>query len=415
MASEQIQQVLIASEPAPLNLAASSGRTPSNTGLSYAGLPCANPEFKGDITIAENNTVANKFFNRPGRPTLRRGSVAFDLYLRSTGASGTFEDAQFNVLHACFGKVSESHAQYDVFSWLSTTTMQILDTSGLAPGQGFAFTTTDGVKHVRFIQSVSAGVVTFYPAMTAEIYAALPSDTDAIIRGGRTYAMGRNYAENSSLAAQLRKEAYMVECFGLQGSTFELPLQTGEMATAKVTLAAGYYNPVAAALDVNATDEPPGTWLKFLNADAYINDASRAVHSCKWNVNFQPKAKKTPANAAGLVAWEMGKPEVTCTIELSEFDSDFPGFMDNGTEFPVLAYMGTTSGGSAVAIYAPRMHLTKYPEPVAIDDLTGLPLELRIGNYEGDSGSYSTDEESLSNTVLRLFFEGGITESIGGP
>ena len=140
---------------------------------------------------------------------------------------------------------------------------------------------------------------------------------------------------------------------------------------------------------------------------AYVNDASRAVHSCKWNLNFNPKPKKTPANAAGLVAWEMGRPEVTCMIELSEFDADFPTFIDNGTEFPVLAYMGASTVGSAVAIYAPRMHLTKFPEPVAIDDLTGLPLELRIGNYEGDAGSYSTAEDDLSDTLIRLFFEAG--------
>lgn len=407
MASEQIQQVLIASEPSYANLAASQARTPSAEGLSFVGLACANPEFKGEITIAENNTVANKFFNRPGRPTLRRGSVAFDLFIRSGGAEGDFSDPMFDVLHACFGKASTSHASYPVFSWVSTTVLQILTTTGLAPGQGFAFTTTDGVKHVRFIRSISGSNVTFYPPMTAEIYAALPSDTDAIIRGGRTYALGRNFAEDSTLSAQLRKEAYTVECFGLQGQSFELPLTTGEMATARVTLAAGYYNPVGTAQDVGATDEPAGTWLKFLNADAWINDASRAVHSAKWSINFQPKAKKTPANAAGLVAWEMGKPEVTCAIELAEFDADFPTFIDNGTEFPVLCYMGASDNGSAVAIYAPRMHLTKYPEPVAIDDLTGLPLELRIGNYEADAGGYSAAEDSIADTVVRLFFEGG--------
>lgn len=406
MASEQIQQVLIASEPAPLNLAASAGRTPANTGLTFAGLACANPVFTGDITIAENDTVANKFFNRPGRPTLRRGSVAFDLYLRSTGAAGTFTDEQFDVLHACFGRVSTSSPEYAVSSWASTTTLEIADTTGLAVGQGFAVT-IDGVKHVRFIRTVAAGVVTFYPAFSAGEFAALPTGADSLIRGGRTYAIGRNYATNSTLAAQLRKEAYTVECFGLQGQSFELPLTTGEMATAKVTLAAGYYNPVASATDVNATDEPAGTWLKFLNAEASINGESRAVHSCKFMVNFNPKPKRSPANAAGLVSWEMGRPEITASIELAEFDADFPTYIDNGTEFPVLAYMGASADGSAVAVYAPRMHLTKYPEPTAIDDLTGLPLDLRVGNYEDDTGSFGTAESSLVDTVFRLFFEGG--------
>ena len=404
MASDKISQVLIASEPDFLNLVASSGRVPSGSGLSFVGLPCANPEFTGEIEVAENEATSNKFFKRAPVATLRRGSVAFDLYLRSVGMEGDYSDPQFKILDACFGKQVTTANSYTVDTWEDATVVVLTSVASLAVGSGFAVV-VGGVKHVRFVTNIQQAQkrVTFAPALPATVV----SEGPEYIYGGRTYAIGRNFKEDSSLAAQLRKEAYMVEALGLQGSAFDLPLETGKMATAKVTLRAGYYNAVADAEAVGATSEPSGTWLKFLNADCFVAGEATAVRSAKWSIQLGASAVQTPSNAAGLSAWEMGAPEIAASLELSAFDSTYPLRFEESTEFSVLCTLGTPDGGSAVAIYCPAMHIAKFPEPGSADDLTTLPLELRAGNTEADDGTFSSAEDSVVDTIFRLFYEAG--------
>lgn len=400
--SELLSQVLIAKEGSSfMNLANATNRVPDNTGLVYEGLPCAEPAFTPMVTMAENHHTTNKFFSRPGRPTLRRAECAFGLYIRSTGSAGTFTDKMFDALDACFGKQVTTSASYTVSSWLSGTSATLASVSGLKPGCGFAVTVS-GRKYVSFIRSISGTTITFAPSIPGVVSAA-----PATIRGGRTYALGRDYAADSSVSLEMCKEDYAYHGFGFQGKTLEIPLTTGEMATANVTMIAGYAPAVEAPLEIGATEEPPGTWLKFLNAMLLIDGSETAVHSAKFSLDFAPVPDVSQANEGGLVGWHMGKPSISAVLELSTFDATFTSKVDNGTEFSVLAYMGTSANGSTVAIYMPAAHLTEYPNPVNLNDLTAQPLNVRCGNTESDGVDFNAADDEVSNTIFRMFFERG--------
>lgn len=401
--SDTLQQVLLAVEPSFGNLALSAARTPAVTGLTYVGLPCADPTFSAEIGIAENNATSNKFFSRPNYATTKRATIALDLYLRATGAGLGLTAPQFELFDNMFGKSSDSAASYTIDARNSSTEFEVSDATGLAVGQGFAVL-IDGVKHTSFIKTIAGVVITCGPALPSTFVVSGPST----MRGGRTYAIGQNFRADNSLSLKLLKEDYSKQTFGVQGTKLELPLVTGEMVTAKVSLSAGYCNPVATAEAVGATDEPAATWLKFLNGECLIDGVSHDVRAVNWSIDLQAKPLLTPANALGMSGWEMGKPQITAAVELSRFDADYPTAFDAQTEVSLLCYMGTSANGSAVAIYCPKMHLTKYPEPSAADELTTMPLDLRLGDYSGDTGTFDgASESSLVDTVWRIFFERG--------
>lgn len=405
MASAGIKQVKCGVESSFLNLDNASGRVPGDSGVSYSGLSCANPKITPDFTVTRNESVTNKFFGRAPGIALRPGKVAFDLYMRGCGADESFADPTFAVFDALFGKQSTSNADYIVESWDSTTQATLDSVTNLAAGQGFAVT-IDGRTHVSFIRSIAQAQkqITFYPPLPDAI---TTEDPIPYIRGGRTYAVGRDFKDGTSLAFQILTEAYTQKAFGCQGSAFNLNLVTGEMATAGIELAAGYVEPNGAPSAVGATEEPAGSWVKFLNALCLFDGAQVDCRSVNWKVDLQPKRVVSPHNAAGLSDFEMGKCTITADVELSAYDTNqFPAFLA-GTEFSLLCVMGTGEDGSGVAIYAPAMHQTAVPSETETDDLIGQTLSLEAGNTEAEGGDFDSASTNVIDTIFRVFFERG--------
>lgn len=402
MSSQEIVQVQIAKEGANFGNLGSGQRTPSTSGLVFGGLSCANPEFKAEVRMAQDQAVANRFYKRPPLKTLQQGSISFDLYLRGPGYGNGFDDPQFAVYDALFGKQHTSNASYTVSLWTSTTQFTVSSASGLKVGQGFAVQIGE-FRHVSFITSIIGNVIRCEPALPGTVIAAAP----ATIRGGRTYAVGRDFADDSSVAFLLLREAYQTQTFACAGKSWELPLKTGEEATAKVGMISGYYVPLVTRTEPGETTEPEGSWLKFLNAECQINGYSRNVASCAFKLDNAPSAKKTPANAIGAAGYEMSAPSLSATIELSEYDDTFGDMIDDRTEFPLLATLTDQTNGNTAAIYMPRVHLTAFPEPTAIENLTGMPLEVEAGLYTGDSEDFDSASDTLAGSLLRVFFERG--------
>lgn len=409
MASSELLQLLSAVEGSFLNLAAVSGRVPADTGITFAGLCCASPEIDSDFSVIENKSTRNKFYKRAPGLGLRRGSIKFDLYLRACGDGVGFTDTAFEVWDACFGKQSTSNADYPVMEWLSTTSALIASVSaaGLEVGQGFAVT-VDGISHVSFIRSISAPAgdktITFYPPLpdlTAE-------DPAPAIRGGRTYAIGRDFAAGTSMAFRALYESLSETALGCQGRTVGINLSTGEPAVANVEMVAGYVVPNGNAATLGASAEPAGAWVKFLNALCLIDGEQIDVRSVNWKIDLAPQPKVSPHNAAGLAAWEMGAASVTAEVGLSAYDTDRFGEFAAATKVSLLCVMGTGGPGSAVAIYCPQMNQAAVPKKAMVDGLIGQTLSLQADNSEADSGNYvGSDETDVTDTIFRIFFERG--------
>ena len=405
MASSELLQLLFASEPSFLNLAAVTGRIPADDALSFTGVCCANPEIDSEFSLLENKSTTNKGYKRAPGIGLRRGSVKFDLYLRGTGDGVGFTDGAFKVYDACFGKQSTSNADYAVTSWDSTTQATLSDpTTNLAVGQGFAVTYDDR-SYVSFVRSVNSAtrVITFYPPLpNLSGESPVPG-----IRGGRTYALGRDFAADTSLAFRALFESLTETAFGCQGRSLGINLTTGEPAVCNVDMVAGYVEPNGPAATVGASEEPAGAWVKFLNALCLIDGAEVDVRSVNWKCDFAPQAKVSPHNAGGLTAWEMGLPSVTAEVALSAYDSDRFDEFTAGSKVSLLCIMGTGGPGSAVAIYCPQMNQSTTPKKAKNDGLIGQSLSLQADNTEADSGSFNGSASDVADTIFRMFFERG--------
>lgn len=406
MASSELLQLLGATEGSFLNLSAVAGRVPAATGITFAGICCASPEIDSDFSVIENKSTRNKFYKRAPGLGLRRGSVKADLYLRGCGDGVGFTDPTFKVYDACFGKQSTSNADYVVTEWLTGgQVFTVESTVGLAVGQGFAVT-VDGISHVSFIQNITGLVIGCYPPIPEAVVTADPVPP---IRGGRTYAIGRDFAAGTSMAFKALYESLSETAFGCQGRTMGINLVTGEPAVANVELVAGYVVPNGAAETLGATSEPAGAWVKFLNAICTIGGVQTDVRSVNWKIDFAPQAKVSPHNAAGLSAWEMGAASVTAEVALSAYDTDRFDQLVSATQVDsLLCTMGTGTAGSAVAIYCPQMNQAAVPKKAMADGLVGQTLSLQADNTEADAGSYvGSDATDVADTIFRIFFERG--------
>lgn len=404
MASSELLQLKCAVEGSFLNLSAVTGRVPASTGITFSGLCCASPEIDSDFGVIENKSTRNKFFKRAPGLGLRRGSVKFDLYLRGCGDGVGFTDPAFLIYDACFGKKSTSNADYTVTEWVSTTEFTVASATALAVGQGFAVT-VDEISHVSFIRSITGTSITCYPPLPASLVGDL---TLPAIRGGRTYAIGRDFASGTSLAFQALYESLSETALGCQGRSVGINLTTGEPAVANVELGAGYVVPNGAAVAVGASEEPAGAWVKFLNALCLIDGTEVNVRSVNWKCDLAPQPLVSPHNAAGLSAWEMGAASVTAEVGLSAYDTDRFGEFAASTKVSLLCVMGTGGAGSAVAIYCPQMNQAAVPKKALADGLVGQTLSLQADNTEADSGDYSgSSATDVADTIFRIFFERG--------
>src|SRR3990167_3378977 len=406
MASSESKQLRVATEPDFCNMAISNSRTPAYAPvggvLSFGGLHCSDPDFKAAFDLMRNEAVRNRYFTHAPKIGARPGTAAFGHYLRACGAAA-YTDPMWRWFDAMFGKQSTSSLSYTVTTWDSTTQVTLASVASLAIGQGFA-TVAGGTSFVAFITNIAGLVVTFAPALPQWVIDAEP----ATIKGGRTYATGEDYAANKTVSMDELTNAARFVLMGCVGSKFDLPLETGKMAVARIEMAGAYAFPSEAVTAVGSTDEPVGPWLKFLNGVCAIDGTEVAVRSCNWSVDFSPQLVKNPNNAAGGNKWTMSNQQLKCSVELSEYDLTKLTALEAGTHFSLITTMGTGEAGSAFSVFAPAMHLAAVPEKGAAENTITGPLELEVGLGNADTGSYDGgSESSLVDTLFRVFAERG--------
>lgn len=400
--SHVLQQVKVqVPEPSFCNLTASTNGLPTASGLTPSGLCCANPELNAQIEVAENESVRNRPYRHAPIPLTRSADISFDLYVRGNGSNDSiiFTDTMFDILKLCFPIVTTNARESAVASWDTTTQITLSSGEGAnwGVGQGF-YAIANGKCYVSFIKAIAGDVVTIGPAVPASVVTAAPAN----IRGGRTYAMGSGHADGVTGYMEFLHESYKGRAWGVVGESLEIPLETGKAAVANVNLVAAYAD-YATAVQPGATAEPNGEWLKFLNGICLMNGSNREVRSCNWQFAFNPVVVPDPNNGVGAAKWGSGEPEVTADVELSAWDGGtlFTAF-ENGTHFELLTVLQAGAEGEVAAIYVPQMHVAEAPTPGEADGLTTLPVKLRSGLYEGDTGSY--DSATLVDTTARLFF-----------
>lgn len=242
--SDRLQQVLCRAEPDFANLSAAVNGTPNGSGLHTpgsdptSGVTFANPEFTAEYDTAENEEVRNRPFRNTPTLLTRAGTVAGDIYVRGNGADDAevFTDRVFTALDAFFGIKSTHAVEHDVLAFDTVTQLTITGAfaAGLRAGMGFHIILPTGKSFVAFVSSVAQtgppDVITFDPPMTAaELTACQAEAGDSIkLRGGRTYAVGDEYLDGTSIYWLLLKQAYAQEVFGSQGATIEANLEVGQ-------------------------------------------------------------------------------------------------------------------------------------------------------------------------------------------
>jgi len=252
--TERFQQVLCRAEAASFcNLALSVNGVPNARGFHTpgsdpaAGLTIANPAFTAEYETAENEEVRNRAYRNTPVLLTRRGEVSGDLYVRGNGADDTevFTDPVFAALDAFFGVRNTHTVEHDVALFNTATKLDILGayTAGLRAGMGFHIVLPSGKSFVSFVTEIkdnspsSEDAITFAPPLiAAELVECQAQPADSVkLRGGRTYAIGDEYADAMSLYLLLLKQAYAQEVFGARGATLAANLEVGQAGVFNAT------------------------------------------------------------------------------------------------------------------------------------------------------------------------------------
>lgn len=252
--SDRLLQVQCRAEGASnfCNLTAAINGTPNANGFHIpgsdpaVGVTLASPEFEASYEVAENEEARNRPFRNTPVLLTRACEVSADVYLRGNGSNpaNVFTDRTFTYLDAFFG-ISSTHAvEHDIVTFTDAVTFGIVDAyeNGLRAGMGLHIVLPTGKSHVTFVQSITNAApaaedtVVCDPPMTAGELAACIAAGTVAARGGRTYAVGDEYREGTSLYALLYKQAYGQEAFGLRGSTITANLETGQAGMMSTTL-----------------------------------------------------------------------------------------------------------------------------------------------------------------------------------
>lgn len=160
--------------------------------------------------------------------------------------------------------------------------------------------------------------------------------------------------------------------------------------------------PSLAPLRPGATTEPVGQWLVYLNGRATVAGEAKHVRNMVWNVNMQPQMPPTPWNGVGTIDMISTFPEITVTMEESDFNDAALNDFRSGTKVSVLSMLGDGTVGDIVFLYAPAMHYKEVPKAGATDNLITMPLTFETSLYTGDTGDYDFGL-TAADTPLRLF------------
>lgn len=399
------------------------GRKPDKTVLPNGGVPhaisCANPSMASNIETAVNEEVSNVHGTRAPTVLTKKGTLSCDLYVRGVGSAAFADDHVHDIYESGFGLSVEANTGatqgHDIAAVLSDSdaggdvdTITVAEFGGGklgGVGAGLCVYFED-VPYVTFITHIEVAaladdVITVSPPLPLTVIGALT------VWGGLTYAVGSDFASNTSLYAQLEKVDYTNEMFGGRLSKFRVPLETGKAAISSAEIMFADFDPDIAlgSPTLGASPTPVGAWLKFINGQALIDGVCTAIRTAEWDVDFAPKMVPAPCNSLALAEWEMGKPRVTCSVTLSQYDDGVKwGQFNSESSYGVLCALGLgdSSPGNVVAFYCPKMHASEAPIPSAVDDLTSLPLSLEgNGFYDGDTAG-----DTLAGSFFRMFAVG---------
>lgn len=392
----------------------SAGGVSGYPGAAPAARPlfCANPEVTITRSQVTTQAVRSRISTTTPIATTWDVTAAVDVYARGADGEG-FDTAEFDLLKLFMPVIADRTGRpaYSVDAWTATTVT--LDAPAeILPGEGFEIIPPTGGgtwadrAYVRYCTAVDGAVITFTPALKAEIVALLNA-AGGQIGYGRTHAFGESTVENGYLACPM--EGITKEVFGIVPNTMTWNLTAGEPVTVRCAMVAPYGKRSATvAGSIGATVEPAGDWLKFLNADHAVADSDQLLHprSMTVEISHDPQRNVTGANALGVSGMKRGAGAgITMNSQWSGYDLTQDQKQSDRSRGVIAVTLGSGRPGNSIGLAlmsAGRAEVTDGEE----NGLLTQGVTFVADEYNGDAGG--AYDGGVRNSIARVFVSAGV-------